>query len=98
MRIVEQCSGMNGALSAHNKLLLKAMLQGADAKVWRLARRIVICRLPPLTLGMVISRVTAHRDYREEVPDPFTTYRALRYSLQKKELFQQHPDVCDTES
>ncbi|MBI3562168.1 MAG: hypothetical protein HY080_10705 [Gammaproteobacteria bacterium] len=83
MTVVDACAGMDETLSAHNKLLLEHMLLGGDSATWQQAREIVISPLPLITLGMAVNHVTPIA-LRLEVPDPFTIYRALRFTLRRR--------------
>lgn len=89
MTVVDYCAGIDGTLSACNKGLIEHMLSGGDLSTWLQAREVVISPLPLMTLGMAVKRVT--RSAIIEVPDPFTIYRALRFSLNRRTEFQQHP-------
>lgn len=96
MTVVDYCAGIDGTLSESSKNLIEHMLHGGDVSTWRQAREIVISPLPLMTLGMAVKRVT--RTLSIEVPDPFTIYRALRFSMNRRTEFHQHPEVSDIES
>lgn len=97
MTVVDYCAGLDGTLSANNKLLIENMLHGGDAPTWKMARDIVISPLPLMTLGMAVKRITRNV-LTEDIPDPFTIYRALRFSMTRCAQFQAQPEPFDIES
>ena len=97
MTVVDYCAGMDGTLSANNKSLIEGMLLGGDAPTWQMAREIVISPLPLMTLGMAVKRV-ARSKLATDIPDPFTIYRALRFSMTRRAQFHEHPEPFDIES
>lgn len=97
MMVVDYCAGMDGTLSANNKTLIEGMLHGGDGPTWQLAREIVISPLPLMTLGMAVKRI-ARPIIAESIPDPFTIYRALRFSMARRAQFQDNPEPFDIES
>lgn len=98
MTVVDECAGIDGTLSANNKTLLEQMLHGGNTATWRQAREIVISPLPLMTLGMAVKRVMHNGVIDTGVPDPFTVYRALRFSHNRRSEFQQWPEPFDIES
>ena len=98
MHIVDHCCGLGGGLSPGNRALLETMLSGGDTFSWQKAKSIVISPLPLMTLGMAITRLQHALIPPEDVPDPFTVYRALRYSVSKRAQFRAQPEAFDIET
>ena len=98
MQIIERCTGLDGHLSISSKEILETMLEGGDEFTWQKAKSIVISPLPLMTLGMAITRLQHNLVPVDYVPDPFTIYRALRYSLAKRAQFRAQPEVFEIES
>lgn len=98
MHIIERCSDTFGRLSTANRNLLHALLRNPTEDTWVRAKSIVICPLPLMTLNMAVHRVSHRVRPADEIPDAFTLYRAIKYSLDKHAQFLQRPEVSDIES
>ncbi|WP_455207258.1 hypothetical protein [Kaarinaea lacus] len=98
MRIIQRMFGMNGKLSRSNAVLLNALLHQPTLPVWRSARNMVICDQPLMTLNAAVNAVTQGKLVNGEIPDTFTLYRAMKYSIEKRNRCFQNMEVCDTES
>ncbi|MDH5378818.1 MAG: hypothetical protein OEX00_10875 [Gammaproteobacteria bacterium] len=86
MKLVKQCQDLYGDLSISNQRLLTQMLESPSEEIWFKARKIVISPNPIITLEMAVKRIT--NGSLNEPPDPFTIYRALRYSIEKAAHFK----------
>ena len=86
MNIVRKCQDLYGELSPSNQKLLQLMLSNPSEDTWFRARKIVVNPAPLITLEMAVKRVS--NSSIREIPDPFTIYRALKYSIDKGELFK----------
>lgn len=98
MRIIQKMSGMNGKLSRSNVMLLSALLRQPNLPLWHRTRGMVICDQPLMTLKAAVNAVTQGRLVIGEIPDTFTLYRALKYSMEKRKRCFHNMEVCDTES
>ena len=98
MRIIQKMSGMNGKLSRSNAMLLNALLRQPTLSLWHRTRSMVICDQPLTTLNASVNAVTQGRLVIGEIPDTFTLYRALKYSMEKRKRCFHNMEVCDTES
>ncbi|WP_455205200.1 hypothetical protein [Kaarinaea lacus] len=98
MHIVDQLQGLDGKLSPGNSQLLKKLLHYPERQLWDSAKNIIIGNRPIITLNKAVKCVTSANVEIDGAPDPFTVYRALRFSLNKQEIFKYNFDVCDVES
>lgn len=98
MQIVEQLHGLDGRLSPGNTHLLKLLLHNPDPQLWLSAKNMIISNRPILTLNKAVRCVTPDPQSESITPDPFTLYRALRFSITKQEIYRDQFDVCDVES
>ena len=98
MRIIQQMCGMDGKLSRSNSALLKLLLDRPMLPVWQKAKNMVICDQPLITLNAAVRAVSHSKLAITELPDTFTLYRALTYSIKKRKRCLHKMEVCDTES
>ena len=98
MRIIHKMYGMSGKLSRSNVVLLNTLLHQPTLAVWRSARNMVICDQPLMSLNAAVNAVRQGKLVIGEIPDTFTLYRALKYSIEKRNRCYQNMEVCDTES
>ena len=80
MYIVDQCRDPYGQLSKSRKSLLEQLLQQPDQCTWERTRGLIIRDIPIVTLEMAVNSVRRNSD-AEQLPDPFTLYRALRFAV-----------------
>jgi len=85
MNIIEQCREIISNLSDTNQQLVTKMLAAPTTETWTEARRITISQAPLITLEMAVKRING--EPADQVPDPFTLYRALRYAVEKSSHF-----------
>lgn len=98
MRIIQKMYGMGGKLSRSNSEILKSVLEKPTLPVWRIAKNMVICDQPLITLNAAVRAVSHGKLAIVELPDTFTLYRALKYSIEKRKRCLHKMEVCDTES
>ncbi|WP_455219184.1 hypothetical protein [Kaarinaea lacus] len=98
MRIIQYMYGMDGKLSRSNSAILKSLLEQPTLPVWQKAKNMLICDQPLLTLNAAVRAVSHGKLAIVELPDTFTLYRALKYSIEKRERCLHKMEVCDTES
>ena len=79
MSIIERCSYHGWRIPEVNRRVLRIMLETPDMTTWVQARKIVVCRQPLLTLEMALWAIAQHPG--DQIPDPFTVYRALKYTV-----------------
>jgi len=80
MYIIDQCRGPYGQLSKSRKTLLEQLLKQPDQCIWERARGLIIRDIPIVTMEMAVNSVRRNSD-AEQLPDPFTLYRALRFAV-----------------
>jgi len=80
MYIVDQCRDPYGQLSKSRKTLLEQLLNQPDQRIWERTRGLIIRDIPIVTLEMAVNSVRRNSD-AEQLPDPFTLYRALRFAV-----------------
>jgi len=98
MRIIQKMYGMDGKLSRSNSAILKSLLEQPTLPVWRKAKNMLICDQPLITLNAAVRAVSHGKLAIAELPDTFTLYRALKYSIKKRKRCLHKMEVCDTES
>ena len=89
MHIIDQLDGLNGKLSSSNVSRLKALFEHQDEKLWNVSKNIIISKLPIMTVDKAVKCVSSSKVAMEEVPDPFTLYRAFRYCIDKQKVYHQ---------
>ncbi len=80
MYIIDQCRDPYGKLSKSRKTLLEQLLRQPDQCAWERTRGLIIRDIPIVTLEMAVHSVRKNSD-AEQLPDPFTLYRALRFAV-----------------
>ena len=80
MYIIDQCCGPYGKLSDSRKTLLEQLLKRPAQCIWERTRGLIIRDIPIVTLEMAVASVRRNSD-AEQLPDPFTLYRALRFAV-----------------
>ncbi|HEY5603875.1 MAG TPA: hypothetical protein VIM41_12265 [Gammaproteobacteria bacterium] len=98
MRIIQKMHGIDGKLSRSNSMLLDTLLHQPSLLLWRSARNMVICDQPLITLSAAVQAATRGKLVIGEIPDTFTLYRALKYSVEIRKRCFHNMEVCDTES
>lgn len=98
MNIIQKLHGMNGKLSSSNTMLLTALLRQPTLPLWHRTKHIVISDQPLMTLKAAVNAVTRGKLVIGEIPDTFTLYRALKYTMEKRKRCFHNMEVCDTES
>lgn len=98
MLIIQKMHGMDGKLSRSNSEILKSLLVQPTMPVWRKAKNMIICDQPLVTLNAAVRAVSHGKLAIVELPDTFTLYRALKYSIEKRKRCLHKMEVCDTES
>ncbi|MGD8559978.1 MAG: hypothetical protein PVG89_11890 [Gammaproteobacteria bacterium] len=98
MRIIDHLVGIDGGLSGANKALLAQLIKQPTAGLWSRTKNMVICNQPIITLNASVRAVTQGQVAIGEFPDTFTLYRALKYSIDKRNRCFRSMEASDTES
>jgi hypothetical protein len=80
MHIIDQCRDPYGKLSSSRRELLAQLLEAPDSCLWERARGLIIRAIPIVILEQAV-RAVCSQVIVDQVPDPFTLYRALRYAV-----------------
>lgn len=80
MPIIDHCRDPYGSLSDSRRALLQRLLEAPDQCLWERARGLIIRAIPIVTLENAVRAVRRNAD-ADQVPDPFTLYRALRFAV-----------------